>query len=127
MSVLDRSKPVVIDGQKYELLMTTEATIEIADMVGGLENFDSALEGLEAKDLLIMLTNMTVVLANQGTAAHKYKDPSFDCPELTVERLRATTVPADLLALKDPIREAIEAGMELNIENEDAGKNLTAG
>ena len=127
MSLLDRSRPVTIDGQQYDMLMTTEATIEIADMVGGLENFDTALEALDAKDMLLMLTNLIVVLVNQGTAAHKYKDPSYDRPQLTAETLRIITAPSDLLALKGQIQDAIEAGMDLNIKREDDEKNLNAG
>lgn len=127
MSLLDRSRPVTIDGQQYDMLMTTEATIEIADMVGGLENFDTAIDALDAKDMLLMLTNLIVVLVNQGTAARKYKDPSYDRPQLTTETLRMTTTPSDLLALKGQIQDAIEAGMGLNIKHEDEEKNLNAG
>lgn len=127
MSLLDRSRPVTIDGQQYDMLMTTNAAAELSEKVGGLENVETAFDTMTEKESFEMMTWLVALLANQGTAARKLLDPSFERLNLTAERVGLLVPPFELIDMKDTIIDAIEAGFSTNVKSEDDEKNLTAG
>lgn len=127
MSLLDRSRPVKINGEQYDLLLTTNAAAELSEKVGGLENVDTVFDALTEKESFEMMTWLVALLANQGTAAHKLLDPSFERPNLTAELVGLLVTPVELVDMKDSIIGAIEAGFSTNVKSEDDEKNLNAG
>ena len=127
MSLLDRSRPVMIDGEKYDLLLTTNAAAELSEKVGGLENVETAFDTMTEKESFEMMTWLVALLANQGTAARKLLDPSFERLNLTAERVGLLVSPFELIDMKDAIIDAIGAGFSKNVSTENDEKNLTAG
>ena len=127
MSVMDRSRPVMIDGTQYDLLLTTNAAAELSEKVGGLENVETAFDTMTEKEAFEMMTWLVALLANQGTAAHKLLDPSFERLTLTAERVGLLVPPFELIDMKDTVIDAIEAGFSTNVKSEDEEKNLNAG
>lgn len=127
MSLLDRSRPVMIDGEKYDLLLTTNAAAELSEKVGGLENVETAFDTMTEKESFEMMTWLVALLANQGTAARKLLDPSFERLNLTAERVGLLVSPFELIDMKDTIIDAIGAGFSKNVSTENDEKNLTAG
>lgn len=127
MSVMDRSRPVMIDGTQYDLLLTTNAAAELSERVGGLENVDTVFDALTEKEAFEMMAWLVALLANQGTAAHKLYDPSFERMNLTAERVGLLVPPLELIDMKDTVIDAIEAGFSTNVKSEDEEKNLNAG
>ena len=127
MSVMDRSRPVMIDGTQYDLLLTTNAAAELSKRVGGLENVDTVFDALTEKEAFEMMAWLVALLANQGTAARKLYDPSFERMNLTAERVGLLVPPLELIDMKDTVIDAIEAGFSTNVKSEDEEKNLNAG
>ena len=127
MSVMDRSRPVMIDGTQYDLLLTTNAAAELSEKVGGLENVETAFDTMTEKEAFEMMAWLVALLANQGTAAHKLYDPSFERLTLTAERVGLLVPPFELIDMKDTVIDAIEAGFSTNVKSEDEEKNLNAG
>lgn len=74
-----------------------------------------------------MMAWLVALLANQGTAAHKLYDPSFERLNLTAERIGLLVPPLELIDMKDTVIDAIEAGFSTNVKSEDEEKNLNAG
>ncbi|MGL6015451.1 MAG: hypothetical protein ACRCZU_05055 [Selenomonadaceae bacterium] len=128
MSILDRSKPVVIDGQEYDLLLTTNAAADLSERVGGLDNIETAFSALTEKQAFEMMTWLVALLANEGTKARRFYDPDYKCPLLTAETVGLLVPPDELLAMQDVIIDAISAGMASKLEKTgDDEKNLAAG
>ena len=117
----------MIDGEKYDLLLTTNAAAELSEKVGGLENVETAFDTMTEKESFEMMTWLVALLANQGTAARKLLDPSFERLNLMVERVGLLVSPFELIDMKDAIIDAIGAGFSKNVSTENDEKNLTAG
>ena len=117
----------MIDGTQYDLLLTTNAAAELSEKVGGLENVETAFDMMTEKESFEMMTWLVALLANQGTAARKLLDPSFERPNLTAELVGLLVPPFELIDMKDAIIDAIEAGFSKNVSTENDEKNLTAG
>ena len=127
MQGTDRSASISIGGEKYQLILTTRATKEIAKRYGGLENLGAKLmknENFEmALDEVVWLITL---LANQSILIHNLKNK--DKRELlTEEAVELLTSPLELAAYKDAIREAMFKGTKRNVQSEDGLKNTPAG
>jgi hypothetical protein len=124
----DRSSVIIIDGEKYPLLLTTLATKEIVGKFGGIENLGEKLSTSENltetfDDVLWLIT----LLANQPILRYNAKNKDSPKPLLTTDELELFTEPADLTEYKDAIMFAIIKGTKRNIESEDDGKNAKVG
>lgn len=121
----DRSAVIELDGQSYELILTTKATKEIAKRYGGLDNLGEKLmksENFEmALDEIIWLIT---ILANQSIKIYNLKNKEKPREELTDEILELLTSPLDLANYKSAITEAMFKGTNRNIESEEEGKNI---
>ena len=120
----ERSAVIELDGQSYELILTTRATKEIAKRYGGLDNLGEKLmksENFEmALDEIIWLIT---ILANQSIKIYNLKNKEKPKDELTEEVVELLTSPLDLANYKSAITEAMFKGTNRNIESEDVGKN----
>ncbi len=120
----DRSAVIELDGQSYELILTTKATKEIAKRYGGLDNLGEKLmksENFEmALDEIIWLIT---ILANQSIKIYNLKNKEKPKEELTEEIIELLTSPLDLANYKSAITEAMFKGTTRNIESEEEGKN----
>lgn len=122
MSTKTTNKPesvITINGQDYQLRLTTRATREIAGRYGGLnhlgdklmksENFEQAIE--EVIWLICLLANQDVAIWNLG-------HPDNQREELSTEVVELLTVPADLTGYKSAITAALEEGTRRAIVSE---------
>lgn len=120
----ERSAVIELDGQSYELILTTKATKEIAKRYGGLDNLGEKLmksENFEmALDEIIWLIT---ILANQSIKIYNLKNKDKLKDELSEEVVELLTSPLDLANYKSAITEAMFKGTNRNIESEDEGKN----
>lgn len=120
----ERSAVIELDGQSYELILTTKATKDIAKRYGGLDNLGEKLmksENFEmALDEIIWLIT---ILANQSIKIYNLKNKDKPKEELTVEFVELLTSPLDLQSYKSAITEAMFKGTNRNIESEEEGKN----
>jgi len=116
----ERSAVINIGGQKYELILTTRATKEIAGRYGGLENLGDKL--LKAENFELALDEIVwliTLLANQSVLIYnlRHKDSPKDL--LTEEEVELLTSPLELASYKDAITEAMFKGTARNVLSED--------
>lgn len=120
----ERSAVIELDGQSYELILTTKATKDIAKRYGGLDNLGEKLmksENFEmALDEIIWLIT---ILANQSIQIYNLKNKDKPKEELTVDFVELLTSPLDLQSYKSAITEAMFKGTSRNIESEEERKN----
>ncbi len=124
----ERSATILLDGEPFELLLTTRATREIAKRYGGLENLGEKLMKAENFEMALdEIIGLIVLLANQPILIHNMKHPEEKRELLTQEYVELLTSPFDLAEYKDAIMEAMVRGTNRNIESENEGKNTQAG
>ena len=119
-NVNERSASIAVDGEEYELILTTKATKELAARYGGLENLGNKLMQSEKfEEVLEEIVWMIVLLANQSIMIHNMKNPKGKKELLTEEKLELLTSPMDLANFKDAIMQAMTKGTKRNIESEE--------
>ena len=124
----ERSAVINIGGQKYELILTTRATKEIAGRYGGLENLgDKILKAENFELALDEIVWLITLLANQSVLIHnlRHKDSPKDL--LTEEEVELLTSPLELASYKDAITEAMFKGTARNVLSEDDGSKNQKG
>jgi len=124
----ERSAVVRIGDQKYEMLLTTKATKEIASRYGGLENLGDKLMKSENFEMAIdEIVWLITLLCNQPILVHNLKHPDEKRQELTTDEIELLTSPMELTDYKDAIMEAMYRGTKRNIESEAESKNAQVG
>lgn len=120
VDVNERSASITVNGEEYELILTTKATKELAARYGGLENLGNKLMQSEKfEEVLEEIVWMIVLLANQSIMIHNIKNPKGKKELLTEEKLELLTSPMDLVNFKDAIMQAMTKGTKRNIESEE--------
>ena len=120
VDVNERSASITVNGEEYELILTTKATKELAARYGGLENLGNKLMQSEKfEEVLEEIVWMIVLLANQSIMIHNMKNPKGEKELLTEEKLELLTSPMDLANFKDAIMQAMTKGTKRNIESEE--------
>ena len=116
----ERSAIIKIGDKKYELLLTTKATKEIAKKYGGLEKLgDRLLTNKDYEGAIGEIVWLIVTLANQPILIHNYKNKDNQKELLTEDEVELLTTPQDLANFKDAITEALYKGVKRNIESEE--------
>ena len=120
MDINERSVSITVNGENYELILTTKATKELAARYGGLENLgDKLMKSEKFEEIIGEIVWIIVLLANQGVMIHNIKNPKSKKELLTEEMLELLTSPLDLAEFKDAIMVAMTKGTKRNIESEE--------
>lgn len=123
----ERNAVICIGGTKFQLVLTTRATKEIARRYGGLESLGEKLmksENFEhALDEIVWLITL---LANQSILIHNLKNKAEPQALLTEDELELLTSPLELADYKAAITEAMFKGTKRNIDSENDSKNTEA-
>lgn len=129
MDTNERSASIAVNGENYELILTTKATKELAARYGGLENLgDKLMKSEKFEEVIGEIVWIIVLLANQGIMIHNIKNPKSKKELLTEEMLELLTSPLDLAEFKDAIMQAMTKGTKRNVESEEtAVKNEGTG
>lgn len=122
---MDRSAKIVIDGQEYELLLTTKAFEEIAERYGGIDKLgDKLMEGKSLSEIIWLI----VLLANQSILRHNFKNKDNPITLLTEEDVALFTTPYDFTTYQEAIGAALQKGMDRNVKSEEEpSKNAEVG
>lgn len=116
----ERSAVITVNGENYDLILTTKATKELAARYGGLENLgDKLMKSEKFEEVIGEIVWIIVLLANQGIMIHNIKNSKSKKELLTEEMLELLTSPLDLAEFKDAIMEAMTKGTKRNIESEE--------
>ena len=120
----ERSAEVMINGQVYELILTTKATKEIAKKYGGLQNLgDKMLKSENFELALSEIVWLLTLLINQSILIHNFEHPEDRKALLEEEMVELFTTPADFTMYKEAITVAMYKGMKREIKSEETGKN----
>ena len=120
MDINERSASITVNGENYELILTTKATKELAARYGGLENLgDKLMKSVKFEEIIGEIVWIIVLLANQGIMVHNIKNPKSKKELLTEEMLELLTSPLDLAEFKDAIMQAMTKGTKRNVESEE--------
>lgn len=120
MDINERSASIIVNGENYELILTTKATKELAARYGGLENLgDKLMKSEKFEEIIGEIVWIIVLLANQGIMVHNIKNPKSKKELLTEEMLELLTSPLDLAEFKDAIMQAMTKGTKRNVESEE--------
>lgn len=120
MDTNERSASITVNGENYELILTTKATKELAARYGGLENLgDKLMKSEKFEEIIGEIVWIIVLLANQGIMVHNIKNPKSKKELLTEEMLELLTSPLDLAEFKDAIMQAMTKGTKRNVESEE--------
>jgi hypothetical protein len=123
----DYSTNITLDSEQYEILLSTEATKQIAGKYGGLENLGEKL--LKAENFEMALDEicwLIATLANAPIKRHNLKNPQDQKPLLTSETVEILSTPLELADYKDAIMVALTQGTKRSIQSEDGSKNAVA-
>lgn len=125
----ERSAGITIGGQKYEMLLTTRATKEIAKRYGGLFNLGEKLMKAENFEMALdEVVWLITLLANQSILIHNLQNPNDKLVLLTEETVELLTSPLELADYKNAIMEAMVNGTKRNIQSEEEpSKNASVG
>ena len=116
----ERSAFITVGDERYELVLSTKATREIAARYGGLENLGDKLMKSENFEMAIgEIVWLITLLANQSILIHNLKHPDEKKEPLTEDVVELLTTPANLATYKVAITEALLKGTKRNIESED--------
>jgi len=115
----ERSAVIKIDGEEYELILTTRATKAIAGRYGGLENLGDQLMKSENFEMALdEIVWLLTLLANQSILIHNLKNKDKPRDLLTEEDVELLTSPLELATYKNAITEAMFKGTARNIQSE---------
>lgn len=124
--IIERSVPVEIGGETYNLMLTTKAAKEMSKRYGGLDKIGEAFnkeDFVETIDeviwIIMTLANQQIMIENRG----KEKQKTL----FTEDDLELLIAPGELADYRDAIFTAFELGMKRNIESEDSEKNVNVG
>ena len=123
----ERTAMIKLNGQDYELLLSTRATKQIAKRYGGLQELGDKL--LKAENFEMALDEfcwLIMVLANQPIMIFNLWNPEHTKPLLTEEMVELMTTPLDLASYKNAITEAMMRGTARNIASADEGEAKNA-
>jgi hypothetical protein len=131
----ERSAVIQIGEKKYEMLLTTKATKDIAARYGGLSNLGEKLMKSENFEMALdEIVWLITLLANQSVLIHNLQNPSQKQELLTEEAVELLTSPLDLGLYKNAIMDAMYKGTKRHVESEDdnvsgdgASKNVKVG
>jgi hypothetical protein len=123
----ERSAMIQIGEKKYEMLLTTRATKEIAKRYGGLSNLGEKLMKSENFEMALdEIVWLITLLANQSVLIHNLQNPSKKGELLTEEAVELLTSPLDLGEYKNAIMDAMYKGTKRHIESGEEGTGGSA-
>ena len=104
----ERSAMIQIGETKYEMLLTTRATKEIAARYGGLSNLGEKLMKSENFEMALdEIVWLITLLANQSVLIHNLQNPAEKQELLTEEAVELLTSPLELGEYKNAIMDAM--------------------
>lgn len=126
----DRSVQITIEGQQYDLVLSTRAAMELSSHYGGLDQIGEKLMKPENTEqafkeinwIIMTLLNQDIMLYNLRHRGEPEK------PLFTVDELELVLTPGELIEFRDKIIEAYTLGLKRNVlSEEDPSKNAAVG
>lgn len=124
-AAINRAVSVVIDGEDFEMLLTTKAAAEIDREFGGFDEIAAVVDGEDSVERVAMASKLIALLCNAGTERYNYrhrgsKNGMLDAPRrmLDAEEIGIVTTPGEMAELMHAVVEAVKRGRTTHIESE---------
>ena len=111
---------ITLNGQEYEIVLTTRAAKDISKKYGGLDKLGDAF----AKDLINAMIFLTHVLVNQAIMRRNFQNPDDRKPLVTMEEIELFTDTNDLTAYLPVFNRVMANDAKEKIKTEDSEKNV---
>lgn len=117
-AAINRAVSVEIDGEPFEMLLTTKATAELDRELGGMERIGELLDGDDHGASIETAAKLIATLCNGATERYNYRHKDTPRRMLTAEEVEIMTTPAELTELVKSAVDAVVLGRKTHIESE---------
>lgn len=117
-AAINRTVSVEIDGEEFEMLLTTRAAADIDREFGGFDKIAEVVDGEDRSAGVAMASKLIVMLCNAGTERYNYRHKDAPRRMLEAEEIEILTTPGEMAELLSSAVEAVRRGRQTYIESE---------
>lgn len=117
-AAINRAVPVVIDGEDFEMLLTTKAAADIDREFGGFDEIAAVVDGEDRVASVAMASKLVALLCNAGTERYNYRHRDTPRRMIEAEEIEIVTTPGEMAELMHSAVEAVKRGRTTYIESE---------
>lgn len=117
-AAINRAVSVVIDGEEFEMLLTTRAAADVDREFGGFDEIAAVVDGEDRGASVAMASELVALLCNAGTERHNYRHKDAPRRMIEPEEIELLTTPGELADLLGSAAEAVRRGRQTYIESE---------
>ena len=117
-AAINRAVSVVIDGEDFEMLLTTKAAADIDREFGGFDEIATVVDGEDRVASVAMASKLIALMCNAGTERYNYRHRDTPRRMLEAEEIGIVTTPGEMAELMHAVVEAVKRGRTTHIESE---------
>lgn len=117
-AAINRAVSVVIDGEDFEMLLTTKAAADIDREFGGFDEIADVVDGEDRVASVAMASRLIALMCNAGTERYNYRHKDAPRRMLEAEEIGIVTTPGEIAELMHAVVEAVKRGRTTHIESE---------
>lgn len=117
-AAINRAVSVVIDGEDFEMLLTTKAAADIDREFGGFDEIAAVVDGEDRVASVAMASKLIALMCNAGTERYNYRHKDAPRRMLDAEEIGIVTTPGEMAELMHAVVEAVKRGRTTSIESE---------
>lgn len=117
-AAINRAVSVVIDGEDFEMLLTTKAAADIDREFGGFDEIAAVVNGEDSVASVAMASKLIALMCNAGTERYNYRHRDTPRRMLEAEEIGIVTTPGEMAELMHAVVEAVKRGRTTHIESE---------
>lgn len=117
-AAINRAVSVVIDGEEFEMLLTTKAAADIDREFGGFDEIAAVVDGEDRVASVAMASKLIALMCNAGTERYNYRHKDAPRRMLDAEEIGIVTTPGEMAELMHAVVEAVKRGRTTHIESE---------
>ena len=117
-AAINRAVPVVIDGEEFEMLLTTRAAADVDREFGGFDEIAAVVDGEDRVASVGMASKLIALLCNAGSERYNYRHRDTPRRMIDAEEIGIVTTPGEMAELMHSAVEAVKRGRTTYIESE---------
>lgn len=117
-AAINRAVSVVIDGEEFEMILTTKAAADVDREFGGFDEIAAVVDGEDRGASVAMASKLIALLCNAGTERYNYRHRETPRRMLEPEEIEILTTPGEMAELLGSAVEAVGRGRQTYIESE---------
>ncbi len=117
-AAINRAVSVVIDGEEFEMILTTKAAADVDREFGGFDEIADVVDGEDRGASVAMASKLIALLCNAGTERYNYRHRETPRRMLEPEEIEILTTPGEMAELLGSAVEAVGRGRQTYIESE---------